>query len=151
HLKRCEQRCQQLLEPYLPGPAPRGSLALLSEPVRREVREEVGYLLLLWARVRSLRAPLRDALELNRQAEAYFDTAPLALLRQRAGLYSALGEHEQARELQQALERLSPQGPRDLALLAASKRHEGKLLAAKALLERGLAANPSDFCLWYDL
>src|SRR5439155_4285865 len=97
-------------------------------------QEEVGYLLLLWARVRGLRgeagrdahASLRDALELNRQAEAFFDTLPLALLRQRAGLHSALGEHEQAAFVQQALESLSPRGPRDLALLAASKRHEGK-------------------------
>jgi serine/threonine protein kinase/predicted Zn-dependent protease len=162
HLAACEQRCEQLLEPQLADLAPDADarrLQLLPAQERANLRREVGHLLLLWAHVRTLRAStlagraqrveaLRSALELNRQAEACFDTQRQSVLAQRAELLELLGEPEQAARLR--ARPVPSSGPRDLAGLATRKRRAGDAAGALALIDRALGETPDDFWLWFD-
>ena len=153
------ERCRRLLGRYRVLDDPHWqqaeSVRALGAGERRELAEEVGELLLLWARMTVLRgegkAALEAALALNQRAEACFATSavPRVVWRQRANLLTQLGREDEAREL---LARGSGGGytARDLALSAAELAARGRFVEALGRLEEATRRDPRSFWAWFD-
>ncbi|HKB40911.1 MAG TPA: serine/threonine-protein kinase, partial [Gemmataceae bacterium] len=140
-------RCQALLARYrvLDDPAWQQAPAVrpLSPEDRRRLTEEVGELLLLWARVIVLRAEgeagerpaAEEALRLNQRAEeCYPGSAPRALWRQRAELLRLLNREPEAKAAAFRADRVTVT-PHDLSMAAAELSFHGRYADALVRLE----------------
>jgi tetratricopeptide (TPR) repeat protein len=136
----------------------------LPEDQQAELREELGELLLLLARVglvnktrdgsaEGAEARLREALRLNRLAETCYppDRVPGVVWRQRAELLKALGDEPAARAVQARAEATPPQTVRALCLLAGEHLSRGRYREALPLLEDATRREPQNFWAWFDL
>jgi serine/threonine protein kinase/Flp pilus assembly protein TadD len=154
----CE-RCRRLLGRYriLDDPAwqQAETVRALGAGERRQLAEEVGELLLLWARVNVLCAEgkpaLEEALALNRRAEACFpeSAVPRVVWRQRADLLAQLGREDEARELLARRSR-EPRIARELALTAAESAARGRYAEALEQLGEATRRDPRSFWAWFD-
>ena len=131
------------------------SVRALGAGERRQLAEEVGELLLLWARMTVLRAEgkaaLEEALRLNRQAEGCYPppAVPRVVWLQRADLLTQLGRDGETRELL-AQASGAPRSARDLALAAAESAARGRYVEALARLEEATRRDPRSFWAWLD-
>lgn len=121
----------------------------LSATEQARLREEVGELLLLWARAVIQEGPEHraEALKLNALAAACFpaDAVPATVQRQHAAL---AGDRPSPPLDMRAADSLSP---RELALAATDLTLRRDFAGAQQLLERAARGEPQQFTLWLDL
>lgn len=153
--------CRHLLDRYgvldNPGWQDAPAVRALDDADRQRLRNEVGELLLLWARLtlwRSAenRSSIEASLALNQRAETCYnpEQIPAVLFRQRAELLRRLGQQDQANQLRAQSDAVPASDPRSLALLASEHRFAGHHAEALPLLEEAIRRRPQDFWLWLD-
>jgi serine/threonine protein kinase/tetratricopeptide (TPR) repeat protein len=131
----------------------------LPEETRASVRDDVGEVLFLAARAKSLRAASEDtdtselssALVYNDSAISSYDQGrvPRAIWQQRADLLRLLNKTEEASEYSRKADQTPFQGARDRYLTAHVYAKEGKYRQALPLLEEATRLNPQDFSAWF--
>jgi eukaryotic-like serine/threonine-protein kinase len=134
----------------------RGAVQRLGSAEREQLREEVGELLLLWARVTLQQrgdGAVRSALRLNELAERCYprDQAPRALWLQRAAALRRLGEADAAAQLEARAQHAPVTSARGLGLLAGEYAFHGRWQEARAVLEQATRQDPQNHWLWFDL
>jgi serine/threonine protein kinase/tetratricopeptide (TPR) repeat protein len=126
-------------------------VAPLADDQRRQLKEDMGELLLLLAGAVARQAQVDFALELNARALDCFPTGsvPRALWQQRAELARSAGRAEEARDLEQCAQKATAQPPRDRYLfLLAQYRNEGRLPEALPLLQQASRRLNNNFSVW---
>jgi tetratricopeptide (TPR) repeat protein len=160
-LEEGAQSCRALLSRYAildqPDWFQRPELRALPEEEQCRLREEVGDLLLLWARVVQVQAKqlhaaedqavqTAQALELNRRAETTYlpGQVPSVLWRQRRELEGAPGVPQEEPEPR-------ADSARDLSLRAGEHLFRREPTQALPLLLRAVQLDPQAFWSWFDL
>jgi serine/threonine protein kinase/Tfp pilus assembly protein PilF len=133
----------------------RAAVQRLGSVQRKQLREQVGELLLLWARVTLQQpdGPARSALRLNELAERCYPPAqaPRALWLQRAAALRRLGEADAAAQTEARAQHPTATTARGLGLLAGEHAFHGRWREARVLLEQATRLDPQDYWLWFDL
>jgi serine/threonine protein kinase/Flp pilus assembly protein TadD len=136
----------------------RRSVSHLPPAEQAQLQEEVGELLLLWARV-MLDRPVAEgggaeaALRLNQLAEACYapGQAPRVLWEQRARLTALLGDRAEAERLAGRAKQTPATEVRGLGLLAEHLSLDGRWQEARTLLQQAVRQQPQNFWLWANL
>lgn len=159
---------RRLLERYQvqdnPGWRNQPAIRNLPEEEQRRLREDLGELLLLRARVQlgrlspdtgpvQKREWLRAALQLNQSAEGCYleDQIPRALWLQRAELAAGLGQTVEAEHWRRRAEQTPLGTARQISLFAGELAARGQFREALPWLRQARDLDPRDFWTWFDL